>query len=65
MNIAIQPQLLDHLNTVYPNTLPVSPLSEVDMAILVGQRQVISYLIQIKQELEEGSFEYQIPGSNW
>ena len=52
----VERTLLDYLSKVFPNTLPLAPVSEAELARLVGQQDVVSKLRdihneQVKQEL--------------
>lgn len=52
----VERMILDYLSKVFPNTLPLAPVSEAELARLVGQQDVVSKLRdihneQVKQEL--------------
>ena len=42
--VDISDALLDKLREVYPNTLPTGPTTEVELARLQGQQDVLIYL---------------------
>ena len=41
--------VLRYLDAIFPNTLPSKPVSEVDLARMVGQQDVIRLLKQIHE----------------
>ena len=45
-------QILNWLETMYPNTLPLERVDDFELGILVGQRQLIEQL-KIKLQVEK------------
>jgi hypothetical protein len=46
----VERSLLEYLDKVFPNSLPVKLLSEAELARLIGQQDVIARLRQIHTE---------------
>ena len=51
--IDIGDALLDRLREVYPNKLPNRPTTEVELARLLGQNDVIEYLEELQRTINE------------
>lgn len=41
----------------FPNKLPTTPTTESELSVLIGQQQVISYLISVIEAIEDKSHE--------
>ena len=54
--LVISDGLLNTLDTIFPNKLPSFLVSEAEIAQLVGQQQVVTWIKDKQEELREDQF---------
>ena len=57
--LVISDGLLDTLDTMFPNKLPSFLVSEAEIARLVGQQQVVTWIRDKQDELRDQSVEHE------
>jgi hypothetical protein len=57
--LVISDGLLKSLDTIFPNKLPPFLVNEAEIALLIGQQQVISWIKDKQEELRNKSIEHE------